>query len=240
MITVPGTQVSLYPRKFLAVLGAAHVAAPLALQGEWRCWHLVLRGQPLQPAMEACFIAPMHQLPGAACYVAQQGPVIDADCHVRDGHILCGQCRQSLEATAKIIAKQPEGAANKGQFVTVRCFLAQQIPLPLCQQGQGIRVKRQTLFAPGYPGQWPLCLQGCQRVGADDVKAVVRSLRAGRFEQHGPGLMMQTGKQRMQRCLVIKVVDMKSWFHFLLHRQQFAPCSLAGMGGQAYHRHRNF
>ncbi|AHX60749.1 hypothetical protein B224_2046 [Aeromonas media WS] len=38
----------------------------------------------------------------------------------------------------------------------------------------------------------------------------------------------------------VEMVDMQSWFHFLLHRQQFAPSSLAGSGAQAYHGRRHF
>ncbi|CAJ1856813.1 hypothetical protein KGEDBEEJ_02570 [Aeromonas hydrophila] len=41
---------------------------------------------------------------------------------------------------------------------------------------------------------------------------------------------MKACEQGMERRLVIKMVDMQRWFHFLLHRQQFTACSLAGTG----------
>ncbi|MNZ24319.1 hypothetical protein D3C78_414650 [compost metagenome] len=123
-------------------------------------------------------------------------------------------------------------------------FILYQIPqqglLGAGEQGEGI-VFMQGLAAcvtqagAGTPG-----LQGGERIGADDVKAVVGARWACRFQQDGPGLVLQAGKQGVKRCLRVEMVDMQSWFHFLLHRQQFAPSSLAGSGAQAYHGRRHF
>lgn len=117
LIAIPCRQIGLHPGKFVAIFGAAHVAAPGASKGEGVCGKLVLRLQPLQPAGKAGLVAPVHQLPFARCHLPQQGPVIDADRHVRDGDVAGGQVRQTLEATAQIIAKQAERPADEGQGV---------------------------------------------------------------------------------------------------------------------------
>ncbi|BEJ49603.1 hypothetical protein Ri1_22020 [Aeromonas dhakensis] len=108
--------------------------------------------------------------------------------------------------------------------------LSQQVALAPGQQGQRIIFTGLVLLSLLDVSQRPVGLQGGQRIGGDDVKAVVRTLRAGGSQQHGPGQVVKAGEQRMERHLVFKMVDMQRWFHFLLHRQQFTACSLAGTG----------
>lgn len=81
----------------------------------------------------------MHQLPVVGRHIAQQRPVVDTYRHVWHRDIGGGLHWQSLEATAEIIAKQTEGAANKGQVSGTQIQLPQQLLLGMGQQGEDLR-----------------------------------------------------------------------------------------------------
>ena len=240
LIAIPRRQIGLDAGELFAVLGPAHVALPLALQGEGGAGLRGLRRQPLQASGEPGFISPVHQLPATGCDVSQQCPVVDPHRHVGYLDVRTGLDGQTLEAPAQIVAKEPQGAPDEGQVMLILHQFAQQGSLGLGEQGEGIAVMMALVASPGEAGAGTPGLQGGERIGADDVKAVVGARWACRFQQDGPGLVLQAGKQGVKRCLRIEMVDMQSWFHFLLHRQQFAPSSLAGSGAQAYHGRRHF
>ncbi len=240
MVTIPRRQIGLDTGKLVPVFGPRHVALPGAGQAKGEGGSFALRHQPVEPAGEAGFITPVGQLPVSRRDISQQRPVVDPDRHVGHLDVLLRHCGQTLESSAQIVAKESQGSPDKRQSRVILNALPKQGLLGLGEQGEGIAVMMVLVVILGEAGAGTPGFQGGKRIGADDVKTVVSPQGAGGFQQDGPGLVLQAGKPGVERGLRVEMVDMQSWFHFLLHRQQFAPGSLAGSGGQAYHGRRHF
>ncbi|MOA01397.1 hypothetical protein D3C78_1208050 [compost metagenome] len=121
----------------------------------------------------------MHQLPGAGRHLPQQCPVVDPHRHVRHPDIGVGQRWQAFEPPPQIIAKEPEGTADKGQLVLLLHQLSQQILLGLGEQAEGIAIMLLGLVTLAQTGAGTAGFQGGEGIGAEDVEAVVGALGTG-------------------------------------------------------------